>query len=642
MNAAINVRNMAGGTLRRALAVSARLLRDLARDRAGNTMMMVAAAVLPILAMIGGGIDMGRNYLAESRLQQACDAGVLAARKALGSSVLVDAATEAKMETAGSRFFNVNFSSGAYGSQNRHFAMVLNEDLTVDGTANVDMPTTIMQIFGYDQTAIQVECTAKLNVSNTDVMMALDVTGSMRETLPGDSVTKIDALKAVVKSFYTQLETNKVAGMRTRYGFVPYSTNVNVGALLHDDWVVDEWTYQSREWLGTTSSSGTYGYYTAADRVSGDFNSATVSTYTATFDSWSEGYYCPTQPANTGTSDSVLVSTTTEAVTSPVAGTRTIKLYRRTTDGTQYWTSLSGTTCTVHSITYNNYVDEYSYIEEPMTVSSNSWLYRPILKDVRSWRGTSNGCMEERATYEIDDYDNVDLTRALDLDIDTVPTAGDLDTQWRPQYPEIIFDRAIDWWGNGAWSTAPVTSEDDFIAPYWGFAACPAPAKKLAEMNSAQIDNYIDDLEAAGSTYHDIGMIWAGRLLSPTGLFAAENGDSGGLATGRHLIFLTDGQTSTLDISYGAYGVEPLDQRRWSPSSPLTLNETVERRFAFACEEVKKKNVNVWLVAFGTDLNPVMTECAGPGHSFRAGNAEELNEVFATIAKSIGQLRLAR
>ena len=33
----------------------------------------------------------------------------------------------------------------------------------------------------------------------------------------------------------------------------------------------------------------------------------------------------------------------------------------------------------------------------------------------------SNGCIEERQTYEIDNYDSVDLSKALDLDIDRVP-----------------------------------------------------------------------------------------------------------------------------------------------------------------------------------------------------------------------------
>ena len=43
----------------------------------------------PILGLIGGGFDIGRGYLSQSRLQQACDSGVLAARKRIGTEVAV-------------------------------------------------------------------------------------------------------------------------------------------------------------------------------------------------------------------------------------------------------------------------------------------------------------------------------------------------------------------------------------------------------------------------------------------------------------------------------------------------------------------------------------------------------------------------
>ena len=53
-----------------------RLLARLLSDRAGNTLVMIAAGLIPMLAMLGGGIDMGRSYLSQSRIQQACDSGV--------------------------------------------------------------------------------------------------------------------------------------------------------------------------------------------------------------------------------------------------------------------------------------------------------------------------------------------------------------------------------------------------------------------------------------------------------------------------------------------------------------------------------------------------------------------------------------
>ena len=57
------------------------LISRLRSNTAGNTLMLVAGAIIPLTAMIGSGVDMGRAYLVKSRLQQACDAGVLAGRK---------------------------------------------------------------------------------------------------------------------------------------------------------------------------------------------------------------------------------------------------------------------------------------------------------------------------------------------------------------------------------------------------------------------------------------------------------------------------------------------------------------------------------------------------------------------------------
>jgi len=121
---------------------AAGFLRRLANDRAGNTMALVAASIAPLLAMVGGGIDMGRGYLAQSRLQAACDAGVLAARKRLGSAVVADGNIPADAADVGNSFFNINYRAGAYGTENRAFEMTLEEDYSITGTATVEVPTT--------------------------------------------------------------------------------------------------------------------------------------------------------------------------------------------------------------------------------------------------------------------------------------------------------------------------------------------------------------------------------------------------------------------------------------------------------------------------------------------------------------------
>lgn len=88
-----------------------------------------------------------------------------------------------------------------------------------------------------------------------------------------------------------------------------------------------------------------------------------------------------------------------------------------------------------------------------------------------------------------------------------------------------------------------------------------------------------------------------------------------------------------------------MDKRRWNRENPkggLTLSQVVEKRFTVACNEVKNRNITVWFIAFGTSINPVMTECAGPGHYFEANNAADLASAFSKIARQIGNLRVSK
>lgn len=634
------------------------LFRRLAHDRTGNTLALIAAATAPLLALIGGGIDMSRSYLAQARLQQACDAGVLAARKKLGSEIVTGGEVPDGVIETGNRFFDLNFRDGAYGTKDTTFNFQLEEDYSISGEATVNVPTTIMAIFGNDNVPIRVGCEARLNFSDTDVMFVLDTTASMNETNPGDEKNRIDSLRDVVRDFHAQLEGSKSPQTRVRYGFVPYSTNVNVGHILENNWVVDTWIYQSRERI--TLPAEKFTTYTANFVTkSGNYTDSIVNTYAATYNPPTGGgglgegsssgggagsYSCNGgQPANTVTRVDTLLSTVTEPFVGPPAGTRTIRHYHRVTNLNEFWTTRSGTTCTVRKRIYDEYTQEFDQITDP--VANETWRYAPISRDVSNWRSETTGCMEERGTYTLGaSLDSVDFSLALDLDLDTVPTAGNAATQWRPMYPGIIFVRKLDNKGNGSFSVAAANSTGTYLKPadHPSLIACPAASQKLKEMNASEVGAYLATLTPNGNTYHDIGMIWGGRLLSPTGLFSSENEDQPNKKTSRHLIFLTDGHTDAADVGYGAYGVEPLDRRRWAPGSAISHNQTVENRFAIACNEVKKRNITVWVVGFGTTMTDTMKVCAGEGHWFQADDAEELADTFSTIAKYMAELRVSR
>ena len=625
----------------------------LLRDRAGNTLAMIAAGLFPLLALVGGGIDMGRSYLSQTRLQQACDAGVLAARKKLGSQIVLTGTVPADVQTVGERFFNQNFRNSSFGTKNRTFAMTLESDFAISGVAHVDVPTSIMYLFGRTNVAVDVKCAAKLNFSNTDVMFVLDTTGSMAR-MTSDNISRINVLKKVVKDFHTQIEGSKAPGTRVRYGFLPYSANVHVANILKSDWMVDRWTYQSRT-PNTPTESTVAKYSVTYTKLGG----------TVEYKTYPKSTICPADTKRSTYGPTVEISKSPHEY-----------YYESLTNGIEYNCTLTDGMYTITGTVFTDYAERatHKYAGDGVYYSY-TYKYRPVELDVTALKGASGqdapvygsvpaeiegnsnssapnpypmyntGCVEERDTYEITDWANVDLTRALDLDIDLVPTPGQPKTQWRPMLPEMIFERTVASDGSGSFSVPTVDTSAYYLNPAWaGFASCPAGARKMAEMSSTDVQSYLDMLIPAGATYHDIGMIWGGRILSPTGLFAAENADLPGKPTSRHMIFLTDGETSTFDIGYGTYGVDGLDRRRWrsTAESGISLDEVVEKRFGVACEEVKKRNITVWVIGFGTSLNPVMTDCAGPGHYFEASTASQLGDVFSKIAAQMGDLRISK
>ena len=137
-------------------------LTRLRRNIAGNTVAIVAAALVPLVALIGSGVDMSRAYMVESRLQQACDAGVLAGRKEMGNSTWTTAAANVASE-----YFEVNYASDYLGSQDVSFVPTNpSGTTTVEGTASVRLPTVIMQFFTFSELNLAVDCAARYDVGD--------------------------------------------------------------------------------------------------------------------------------------------------------------------------------------------------------------------------------------------------------------------------------------------------------------------------------------------------------------------------------------------------------------------------------------------------------------------------------------------
>lgn len=668
------------------------VLNRLIRDIRGNTLALTAACIFPLLGLIGGGVDMSRIYLTKARMQQACDAGALAGRKTMGGGAWN--ANNNQAETAALNMFDANFRNGSYGSGNVTRAFVETAG-KVTGTASTPLPMAIMRVFGFSSKTITVTCDAEMRLPNTDVMFVLDVTGSMDQLIPGDTEKKIVGLKRAVRCFYeivARLDTmaecdggapsgGTSAETQIRFGFVPYDTNVNVGKLLPSNWFKDHWTYQSRERIvvyGKKTSLYSDGNYKS-------WSSWSNKTASAASEADCKSKYTEPTIIEQVKSGAALQTARNES-TGGISG-------RGTWEAPQTWQIVerefsswnsSKKICSYKTRTRDftrTFVFQWVASTDSEAVAFNAWRYRPVevdltpLKSGTGWTADStlilpvgttaktngystnytdqaikwDGCIEERKTVRASDY----IPRpsdALDLDLNTPPSQFDDDTKWAPAL-KITYQRGTSY-NDTTRNQAQIDTFYQFDA---GGYSCTTAAHRLETWpDSGVFDSYVDTLTPGSNTYHDIGLIWGGRLMSPKGLFAADNAATPrGGDIQRHMIFMTDGEACTGVGNYQAYGLSWYDRRQTddtvAPSDGCgtsgSLTQQVNARTQAACAVIKNMpNTTLWVVWFGKSnatIEGQLKKCAsGDDRFFTAQSTIELQRTFRRIANQISQLRL--
>jgi Flp pilus assembly protein TadG len=636
------------------------LRQALATDISGSVLPMAAASVLVMAALVGGGFDMSRAYRVQNRLQNACDSGVLAGRRAVSTNGFDTAA-----QTQANKYFNVNFDPAIQGTNNTSASFVADTRAnSISGTASTRMPMLLMQIFGKTTMNIQARCTSTMGVGNSDVMMVLDVTGSMSSSL--GSGTRMSALQSAMKNFYTTL-ANSTSGTnaRVRYGFVPFSSTVNVGSLLYTkdpSYLADSMTIQSREAKFDTVVTQVFvNWTTPVNTSSTQYSAVTNSSSTSyTSTSYNSQSACTTAlPANTawannGSSSQSSGTTTTGTPpnTQQVVTTTTTQPQRMT----NYLCQKSGNK--YYRYQYYSYRDYLTYayatsngVYNPVTsYVFNHFDYKPVTYNTSQFKAfqpvstktgsngtavssTWGGCIEERdtvnsSTYSYSTLGGMSPSDALDLDLDLEPDS-DPETKWAPLWPQVSYSRN---------TLAVATSGASNSSTVY----CPKAAKGLQTMSQSTFNTYADSLVPTGGTYLDIGMIWGGRLISQEGIFADTVNDApaNGGNVSRHVIFMTDGDMDTSNGVYQAYGMEWLDRRVTSDGSKAQEDARHSLRFRAVCDAIKAKGVRVWVIAFTNGLNADLTYCTSPSSSFTANTSAQLNTAFQEIAKQVGELRV--
>jgi Flp pilus assembly protein TadG len=236
------------------------ILSRLRKDTSGVALYMYAIGLVPIMASAGIGFDIGRAYLVRSKLQQACDAGAIAGRRSMNGITL-----EQKDKNEAERFFRANFKDGMLGSEpiggvnspattRSRITAELDDNEQLFMTARTSVPTSLVsQFVGNNEVEVSVRCLGEEFFVNTDIMLVLDTTGSMNcaigaaqncgpdfeggsSSATAVSSSKMGQMRSAIKTLYNDLLPIKTKleqeNLRMRIGWVPYSTNVQVGHLI--------------------------------------------------------------------------------------------------------------------------------------------------------------------------------------------------------------------------------------------------------------------------------------------------------------------------------------------------------------------------------------------------------------------------
>jgi Flp pilus assembly protein TadG len=692
---------MNGGTKKGRLGRLKASLSRAWRDQRGNVAVLTAVFFFPLMALVGLTYDLSRAYLVKTRVQQGCDAGVLAARRTMTGSTL-----DANARTQASNFFNMNIKSGDYGAVVNSYTVTDVTDSSghttgaVHGHADVDMPLFLgkwlyTSIFATDAKGRKVEtsrtyrtgsmsmsadCEAELQVANNDVMFVLDVTGSMNcpAATPscsnnGDveaSGSKIAGVRTGVVEFYDTLAAATTSDARLRIGFVPYSSNTNVGKLLPANYVSDTWNYQSRianfntatsvGTMGSTSSTGYEVYPVSMPQA----NCALYGQNKATTDQNGNNVPGGSNPAQVGGGPAPTATTWRTYSNNNASGVDWSWTGAADTSGTnrscrRAYNQASMTYTTRYGFTSWTYTqDQYNtngfklgntvtFADDSalgsVTVPTSSSYNMQELATASGALGVTTetetpwqGCLEERDTVSNATFSSIP-SNAYDLQIDLLPSS--MATTWHPWWPALIWDRS-----GGPAGTSGSTGGQ----PGGDSVVCPKQAAKLAVMSHSDVYNYVNasDFKARGGTYHDVGMIWGARLLSPTGIFASENATApNGENINRHIIFMTDGTMAPQPTIYGLYGYEKVDRRISGAANTPTSSDLTDRhnsRFSALCTAIKNMNITIWVVAYDQTMTTQLQNCASPGKAFYASNDTQMRAALQQIARQIAELRLSK
>jgi Flp pilus assembly protein TadG len=602
-------------------------------NRAGATLPMMAAGMIISLAAIGSAVDIGRIYIVRSQMQAGVDAGALAGARSFG--LTDDRGNQVNA------YFYANFPSGYMGSPVvtpvPDFQQV-NGINRVKVDATTDLPMIFMQMFGARPKQISVTAVAEMQPKPLEVMVVLDDTGSMQDTL--GSGTRMSTLKTAMHDFINILHQGATTRPDLAMGFVTYTVTTNVGKILQDRGVA----IQERDGF-TNISTYTGGSNSAPSNplgwrgcVEDDPTVVDISANPTVFDTgaFDIDKILPGEAGRPG----VRVFHYP-----PLTTTKKVTATDETTEKSGAWAAAARQSVHYQAVNKNT---------DTSTGRRNNLYKLSPGGDLAIAQRLANSPAYRRHFYDFYIGLNYDTAHANDDVIVQESDGGHYtpgsSVAWKVDYSHIPYiDATTDWATPNASYGYPTRPSFNLKMPTPNWQ-CPEPGMEVQYGRSkSTYDSFIDldnyALMPASGTLHHIGMLWGYRLLTRDDVFTRVNPVPSEKPM-RALVFMTDGDTqaNSDDAWYGAYG--GLREKRISSNATdvTKFKEQVMRRFAKVCENAKRDDIMVYIVSLlpapGGTQN-VFRTCAGANY-LEAGTQTQLQNVFRQIAVDLVDLHLTQ
>lgn len=574
------------------------------RDRTGVVAMVVVFTLPAFVAAAGVAVDLAQGYNIKTRLSAALDKAALAAGSTEGST--------GDIEDRINKYLEANYPAEALGTP--YSVNIVLIPGYVDITAQANVKTVFMNIFGQEYINVQAQTIVKREISGLELVLVLDNTGSMTGSA-GGGVNKLQAAKNASKKLLDILfgTTSEVPVLFV--GVVPFSQNVNVGT------GNASWTSGSHEW-GTTSWAGCVEARETGGMDSTDDPpmalepehepSALFPKYYSYCHSSNSWYQSVTPvPVNNGafSSDTGWTKESNWAI----YGGDAVKSGSNDANIYQNWSPLDGNKD--YRVTYTVEVRNAGSVRARLGGASGTYRSSPgTYTEIINAGSTDNyiGLYSNNFNGVIDDFSMDEFT-----DCGTSGT--------------VEYDSPLD--------------ETNGPNKY-----CVQPMLGMTD-NKATIEAAIDSMEARGATMINLGLAWGWRMLSPRwqGLWGGVM-DTHGLpldyntpSMNKVVILMSDGDNMFGGNNYTAYGM--LNEGNLGTTSSSTAESILNTRTSQVCAAMKANNILIYTIAFGTGVSTasqnLLRNCAtSPAYYFNSPSAGDLDTAFTTIANQLNSLHI--